>query len=86
MAFNTALNEVQKMVVSLYCDGDLIHVDTMEAAEECGDTLFLFLLREAGDAENQSEALIMIDNAREQLESLVDDMRARICNTDSPTP
>lgn len=66
-----ALNPVQERIATLYCGGDMDHVQNMEEAENCGDTLFLFLLREAHDAESLEEFLGMLDSARTQLSDLM---------------
>lgn len=66
-----ALNPVQERIATLYCGGDMDHVQNMEEAENCGDTLFLFLLREAHDAESLEEFLGMLNSARTQLSDLV---------------
>lgn len=66
------LNESQQMVARSYCNGEMSHVDSEEAADECGDKLFLFLLRETGDAKSMSEALSRIESAKNQLQELCD--------------
>lgn len=66
-----ALNPMQERIAKLYCGGDMDHVQSIEEAENCGDTLFLFLLREAHDAESLEEFLGMLDSARTQLSDLV---------------
>lgn len=66
-----ALNAVQERIATLYCGGDMDHVQSMEEAENCGDTLFLFLLREAHDADSLDEFLGMLDSARTQLSDLM---------------
>lgn len=63
-------SELQQNIVENYCGGDMAHVTTMAQAEECGDTLLLFLLREAGDAGNQKEFLGMLDAAAKDLADL----------------
>lgn len=69
-----ALNPVQERIAKLYCGDDMDHVQNMEEAENCGDTLFLFLLREAHDADSLEEFLGMLDSARTQLGDLMSDL------------
>jgi len=64
------LNEVQKKIGELYCGGDLSHVSNMDDAENCGDTLFLFLMRESEDVSKPEEFLERLRNACDQLEAL----------------
>lgn len=63
-------NEVQKAIAKLYCCGDMAHVNSMEEAENCGDTLFLFLMRESHDAGTMSEFVNTLATARDQLTDL----------------
>ena len=65
------LSKLQKKIVTLYCDGDMSHVATMEEAKNCGDTLLLFLLREAHDAGDTEEFLGMLAKARDGLDNLL---------------
>jgi hypothetical protein len=67
-------NEIQKIIAETYCQGDMSHVESVEDARTCGDGLFEFLVREAGDAESMDEYIGMVDTAREQLESLSDEL------------
>lgn len=66
-----ALNHLQEVIAAFYCNGDLSHVKSMEDAEACGDTMFLFLLREANDAKgNKDEFLEMLSSACDELDRL----------------
>lgn len=65
------LNANQKKVTLQYDDGEYKHVKNIEDAEGCGDTLFLFLLREAGDAgDDPAEFRRMLDTVIDQLQRL----------------
>lgn len=66
-----ALNKTQQMVADLYCGGDMTHIKSVEEAEDCGDTLFLFLLREAEDAETSSVFFGMLGTAKDQMDNLL---------------
>lgn len=46
---NPQLTPVQKMVLRHYNDGEFLHLQNMKDVEKAGDTLLLFMLREAGD-------------------------------------
>lgn len=70
----TELTEVQKAITELYCEGDMSHVTTLEAAQNCGDGLLTFLINESGDAENISEYIGMVASARYQLGELLGDL------------
>lgn len=64
------LSELQRKIAQLYCGGDMAHVSSMEEAENCGDTLLLFLLRQAEDAETMFQFVPRLDTARKQLTDL----------------
>lgn len=73
MATTTALTDLQRRVVEVYENGEFGHIQSVEEAEGCGDTLLLFLVREAGDALDDTEEFIgMIFRAGEQLRELND--------------
>lgn len=71
----TDLTLVQKAIAELYCGGDMSHIETLEAAQNCGDGLLTFLINESGDAENISEYLDMVAIARDQLDRLSGDLK-----------
>lgn len=71
----TELTGVQKAITELYCEGNMSHVATLEAAQNCGDGLLTFLINESGDAENISEYLDMVAIARDQLDRLSGDLK-----------
>lgn len=66
------LSDLQRAVLKLYADGeyaslaDAATVGDLEAGLE-GDTLALFLVREAHDASNATEYLDMLDRAVDQI-------------------
>ena len=68
------LTPLQDRVTLMYDGGEFAHIDNMESAAECGDTLLLFCLREANDAATAEEFCSMLDSAARQLQ----DMRAAI--------
>lgn len=70
----TDLTWAQKAITKLYCGGDMSHVETLEAAQNCGDGLLTFLINESCDAENLLEYIGMVGNARDQLDRLLDDL------------
>lgn len=45
----TPLTPLQQLVAKHYCDGEFAHIDTQEDADNAGDTLFSFCVREAAD-------------------------------------
>lgn len=69
------LTPMQCAVARMYCGGEFSHVESMAEAKRVGDTLFVFLLAEAGDAgDDLDEMLRMIDTARDQLGELALDL------------
>lgn len=70
-------NKAQQLAVSTYGGGDFAWVTTMGAAEEAGDTLLLFILRELADSECEDlhEAARRIVHAMRQLAEVRDALR-----------
>lgn len=67
-------SELQQDVAKLYCNGEMAYVHNMQELDGCGDGLFAFLVREAGDASDLPEFLGMLDTARNQLDQLSGDL------------
>ena len=70
----TPLTPLQRLVAEHYCGGEFAHIETQEEAEDCGDTLFSFVIREAGDAGGAPDYVGMLDTAINQLRSLQAEM------------
>lgn len=68
------LNPSQVLVRAHYAGGAFLYVNTNKQLRECGDTLFIFLMFEAGDAETVGEFRGMIDTAIEDLRKLKSDL------------
>jgi hypothetical protein len=61
------LNPIQRFVADTYENGEFSHIQTVEEAAHVGDTLFTFLVYEAGDAEDFEDFAGMVDRARDQV-------------------
>ena len=68
----TPLSRVQRAISAAYCGGDMGHVESMEELDACGDGLFAFLVREAGDASSKEEVIQMFHSAMEQIQGVID--------------
>ena len=74
------LNDWQKAVARIYGDGDFAHFEIDGKIcdadlDQCGDTLFVFLMPELSDAEDcdsTEEAIRRIESARRQLGAAID--------------
>jgi hypothetical protein len=64
------LSELQQLVMKIYDEDAAATISTIEDVEEWGDTLLLFLVREASDADNLPELIRMVDLAGYQLTKL----------------
>ena len=64
------LNDSQKLVLKHYCGGEFYKIETEQQLCECGDGLFVFLMREAQDAETTGDFWHMLETAITQLRSL----------------
>lgn len=63
-------NPTQENIALHYCGGEFAHITDTDESDDCGDTLFTFCIREAGDAESQEEFLGMLARAIDELRSL----------------
>jgi hypothetical protein len=74
---NTPLKHAQQRVARFYADGCFAHVKSVEEAYEVGDTLFTFCILETADcdAEDMAEAVRRLSIARDQLKTLVNDIK-----------
>ena len=78
------LNDWQKAVARTYGDRDYAHFDVDGAIshddlDQCGDTLFVFLMLElsgAEDCDSSEEAIRRMDSARRQLDDAIDALEA----------
>lgn len=61
---------LQALVAQHYADGEFAHITSVAESEYCGDTLFAFCLREAGDAADAIGLATMLDRAADELHSL----------------
>ena len=57
------LNKIQHAVADAYGMGEFSHVVDMTQVDMCGDTLFLFIMRELEDVDNLDEAIRRMDRA-----------------------
>lgn len=64
------LTPLQAAVAQHYAGGEFAHITSVAESEYCGDTLFTFCLREAGDAADANELAAMMGSAADQLRSL----------------
>lgn len=64
-------NKYQKTTAAVYGGGDFAHVETMEEVEQCGDTLFQFLMIELSD----SESCESVSEAGSRLETAISQIR-----------
>lgn len=74
-----SFNNHQEKLKQIYGGGDFAYVMNMEDVEACGDTLFLFLMRELSDSEDcrtTEEAVRRIRGAISDLEGLLKAIRA----------
>jgi hypothetical protein len=46
------MNRAQQIVAGTYCRGELDSPDVMETLDDCGDSLFKFLMIELSDSED----------------------------------
>jgi predicted patatin/cPLA2 family phospholipase len=74
---STPLNYAQQRVARFYADGGFAHVKSVEEAHEAGDTLFTFCIVETADcdSEDMEEAVRRLSTARDQLRTLVNDIK-----------
>lgn len=78
------LNDCQRAVARTYGDRDYAHFDVDGAIsdddlDQCGDTLFVFLMLELSDAEDcdsSEEAIRRMESARRQLDDAIDALEA----------
>lgn len=69
------LNAAQRVVADTYGDGDYAYITSASEAEDVGDTLFTFLIRELAESEDcddLDEALRRVEVARDQLGEIVE--------------
>lgn len=65
-----SFNRFQNHVLEHYCGGEFSAIETEQQINECGDTLFVFLMREAHDAEDFDNFYRMLETAIDQLRSI----------------
>ena len=78
------LNDWQKAVAQTYGDRDYAHFDvdgviSDDDLDQCGDTLFVFLMLELSDAEDcdsTDEAIRRMESARRQLDDAIEALEA----------
>ncbi len=73
-----AMNAWQKAVAKLYCHGDFAHFATDPKwrvnLDDCGDSLFRFLMIELSteeDCDSAEEAINRLENAREDIDAAI---------------
>jgi hypothetical protein len=67
----TALTPLQQFVTKHYAGGEFAHLTNLGEAKDFGDTLLVFALYEASDAEDFDEFRRMLETAVDQLRSLI---------------
>jgi hypothetical protein len=60
-------NQCQELVVKHYCGGEFSEIESNQQINGCGDTLFVFLMREAQDASDPTEFFGMLETAMGQI-------------------
>ena len=68
------LTALQKLVANHYQGGEFGHIETQDDSQDVGDGLFTFCINEANDASDKSEFVHMLNQAIEQLRSLVGEL------------
>ena len=72
------LNKPQQIAVETYIGGEFGHVSTVEEAENVGDTLFLFIMRELSDEEDCDsidEAIQRLERSQADIQKVLDGLR-----------
>lgn len=66
-------NKAQRIVLDKYASGEYAHITTLDEVREVQDGLFTFLMLELADkdCEDLDEAFRRVENAAEQLQSLL---------------
>jgi hypothetical protein len=75
MRIKTPLTPLQQLVAKHYCGGEFNHIGTQEDAEDAGDTLFSFCIREAADMSGPYDLAGALDRATSELRSLSQEVR-----------
>lgn len=65
-----SFTHLQTLVAKHYEGGEYAHITDIAGLSRCGDTLFEFVVLEAGDASGREEFCQMLDTAIAQLSSL----------------
>lgn len=66
---------LQHIVAEHYEGGEFSHIADEDHMDECGDTLFKFLILEAGDADDSDHFHRMLETAINQLRSLQGELK-----------
>lgn len=66
------LNPHQTTAANAYCGGEFSYIEEAEEAEHVGDTLFTFVIREMGEADDKAHAVEMMNTAIKELEEVRD--------------
>ncbi|WP_313806622.1 hypothetical protein [Sphingobium sp.] len=74
MEIHAMLNQFQRICAQTYDGGDFAHVEDLDEAGACGDTLFAFLMIELSSSEDCDSR----DEAVRRLEVAVDNVEAVI--------
>lgn len=81
------LTSLQQEVIEHYQGGEFAHVKSMRIAKYCGDSLLLFALNEAHDAqEDKAEFISMMRTAMTDLEGLIDAMEGNPADGEQTVP
>ena len=70
------LTALQKLAANHYQGGEFGHIENQDDAKDVGDGLFTFCINEASDASDMSELVHMLNQAIEQLRSLVGELES----------
>lgn len=72
------LNEFQKQTLENYANGDFSHITTQQELDECGDSLFRFLMVELSTSEDCTDvetACQRVETAIRELNSVLQDLQ-----------
>lgn len=68
---NTPLSDLQRRVAEYYEHGEFSHVQTVEESKSIGDSLFVYSIMEAGEAETIEDYSDMVSRAIGQLNTIL---------------
>jgi len=75
---------LQRLVARHYAGGEFGHIDDTDLLDELGDTLFTFVVREAGDAECGANIELTARTFGAMLNTAIDQLRSLQNETKEP--